>query len=84
MISFSSAVKITNRYSKNQNIFVGFSEMLKKIMIKNRFCKELLSTSDRRGVLIAFREASNHKVINQYVDDGGRFIVLIFHMSYVS
>ena len=33
-------------------------------------------TSDSRGVLIAFREASIYKVINQYVDDGGRFIVL--------
>ena len=33
-------------------------------------------TSDSRGVLIAFREASTYKVINQYVDDGGRFIVL--------
>ena len=33
-------------------------------------------TSDSRGVFIAFREASIYKVINQYVDDGGRFIVL--------
>ena len=33
-------------------------------------------TSDSRGVLIAFREASIYKVVNQYVDDGGRFIVL--------
>ena len=32
IISFSSAAK---RYSKNQNIFVGFSEMLKKVMVKN-------------------------------------------------
>ena len=33
-------------------------------------------TSDSRGVLIASREASTYKVINQYVGDGGRFIVL--------
>ena len=33
-------------------------------------------TSDSRGVLIAFREASAYKAINQYVDDDGRFIVL--------
>ena len=33
-------------------------------------------TSDSRGVLIALREASNYKVINQYVDHGVRFIVL--------
>ena len=33
-------------------------------------------TSDSKGVLIVFREASIYKVVNQYVDDGGRFIVL--------
>ena len=35
IISFSSAVRVAKRYSKNQNIFVGFSEMLKKIIAKN-------------------------------------------------
>ena len=30
IISFSSAVRVAKRYSKNQNIFVGFLEMLKK------------------------------------------------------
>ena len=30
IISFSSAVRVAKRYSQNQNIFVGFSEMLKK------------------------------------------------------
>ena len=35
IISFSSAVRVAKRYSKNQNIFVGFSEMLKKIKVKN-------------------------------------------------
>ena len=37
IISFSSAVRvnIAKRYSKNQNIFVGFLEMLKKIMVRN-------------------------------------------------
>ena len=35
IISFSSAVRVAKRYSKNQNIFVGFSEVLKKIMAKN-------------------------------------------------
>ena len=35
IISFSSAVRVAKRYSKHQNIFVGFSEMLKKIMVKN-------------------------------------------------
>ena len=35
IISFSSAVRVAKRCSKNQNIFVGFSEMLKKIIVKN-------------------------------------------------
>ena len=35
IISFSSAVRVAKGYSKNQNIFVGFSEMLKKITVKN-------------------------------------------------
>ena len=35
IISFSSAVKVAKPYSKSQNIFVGFSEMLKKILVKN-------------------------------------------------
>ena len=30
IIIFGSAVRVAKRYSKNQNIFVGFSEMLKK------------------------------------------------------
>ena len=28
-------MRVAKRYSKNQNIFVGFSEMLKKITVKN-------------------------------------------------
>ena len=32
--------------------------------------------SDSRGVLIAFREAVNYKVTEQYVDSNGRYIVL--------
>ena len=35
IIMFSSAVRVAKRYSKNQNIFVGFSKMLKNIMVKN-------------------------------------------------
>ena len=34
-INFSSTVWVAKRCSKNQNIFVGFSEILKKIMVKN-------------------------------------------------
>ena len=32
--------------------------------------------SDSRGVLIAFREAVNYKITEQYVDSNGRYIVL--------
>ena len=35
IISFISAVRVAKRYSKNQNIFVGFSKMFLKIMMKN-------------------------------------------------
>ena len=35
IISFSSAVRVAKRHSKSQNIFVGFLEMLKKIVVKN-------------------------------------------------
>ena len=35
IMSFSSAVRAAKRYSKNQNIFVGFSEMFLKIIAKN-------------------------------------------------
>ena len=35
IISFSSAVRVAKRFSKNQNIFVAFSEMLKKIIVRN-------------------------------------------------
>ena len=43
IISFSSAVRVAKHYSKNQNSFVGFSEMLKKIMVKTGLCQKLLS-----------------------------------------
>ena len=33
--SFSSAVRVAKCYFKNQNIFVGCSEMLKKIIVKS-------------------------------------------------
>ena len=35
IISFSSAVRVAKRYSKNQDIFVGFLEMLKEIVVEN-------------------------------------------------
>ena len=39
IISFNSAVRVAKRYSKNQNSFVGFSEMLKKNGEKLDFVK---------------------------------------------
>ena len=45
IISFSSAERVARRYSKNQNIFVGFSEMLKKIMVKNWILSKIALSS---------------------------------------
>ena len=45
IISFSFAVRIAKRYSKNQNISVGFSEMLKKIMVKSWILSKIVFIS---------------------------------------
>ena len=47
IVSFSSAVRVAKRYSKNQNIFVGFSEMLKKIIVKNWILSKIAFISFR-------------------------------------
>ena len=39
------------------------------------------SISDSRGVLIAFQEASNYEVIDQYVDRGGRLLYSTLSMK---
>ena len=51
IISFSSAVRIAKRFSKNQKIFVGFSEMLKKIMLKDWTLSKIASISLRGPML---------------------------------
>ena len=51
MISYSSAVRVAKRYSKNQNIFVGFSKMLKKIMVKTWIMSEIAFISFRGRML---------------------------------
>ena len=51
VISFSSAVRVAERYSKNQNIFVGFLEMLKKIMVKNWILSKIAFISFRGRML---------------------------------
>ena len=51
MISFSFAVRVAKRYSKNQNIFVGFSEMLKKVMVKNWILSKIAFISFRGRML---------------------------------
>ena len=51
MISFSSAVRVAKRYSKNQSIFVGFLEMLKKIMVKNWILSKIAFISFRGRML---------------------------------
>ena len=50
-IYFSSAVRVAKRYSKNQNIFVGFSEMLNKIMVKNWTLSKIAFISFRGPML---------------------------------
>ena len=50
-ISFSSTVRVAERCSKNQSIFVGFSEMLKKIMVKNWTLSKIVFISFCRGML---------------------------------
>ena len=47
IISFSSAVRVAKRYSKNLNMFLGFSEMLKKIMVKNWILSKIAFISFR-------------------------------------
>ena len=51
IISFSSAVRFAKRYSKNRNTFVGFSEMLKKIMVKNWTLSKIALRSFRGRML---------------------------------
>ena len=51
IISFSSAVRVAKRYSKNLSIFVGFSEMLKNIMEKNWILSKVAFISFRGGML---------------------------------
>ena len=51
MISFSSVVTVAKRYSKDQNIFVGFLEMLKKIVVKNWILSKIAFISFRGRML---------------------------------
>ena len=48
---FSSAVRVAKRYSKNQDIFVGFSKMLKKIMVKIWILSKIVFISFRGRML---------------------------------
>ena len=47
IISFSSAVRVAKRYSRNQNIFVGFSEMVKNFTMKNQTLSKVAFISFR-------------------------------------
>ena len=47
IISFCSSVRVAKRYSKNQNIFVGFLEILKKVMVKNWILSKIAFISFR-------------------------------------
>ena len=49
--SFSSTVRVAKLCSKNQNIFVGFSEILKKIIVKNSTLSKIAFISFPGGML---------------------------------
>ena len=51
IISLGSVVRVAKRYSKNQNIFVGFLEMLKKSMVKNWTLSKIAFLSFRGRML---------------------------------
>ena len=51
IIRFSSAVRVAKRYTKNQNIFVGFLEMLKKIVVENWILSKISFISFRGRML---------------------------------
>ena len=51
IISFSFAVRVAKHHSKHQNIFVDFSEMLKKIMVKNWILSKIPFISFRERML---------------------------------
>ena len=51
IISFSSAVRVAKRYSKNQNIFVGLLQMLKKIVVENWILSKISFISFRGRML---------------------------------
>ena len=51
IIIFGSAVRVAKRYSKNQNTFVGFSEMLKKSIVKNWTLSKIAFISFRGRML---------------------------------
>ena len=51
IISFNSAVRFAKRYSKNQNFFVGFSEILKIIMVKDWTLSKITFISFRGRML---------------------------------
>ena len=51
IVSFSSAVRVAKRYSKNQNIFVDFSKMLNKIIVENWILSKIAFISFRGRML---------------------------------
>ena len=51
IIKFSSAVRVAKHYSKNQNTFVGFLEMLRKLWLKNWTLSKIAFISFRGRML---------------------------------
>ena len=51
IFSFSSAVRVAKRYSQNQHIFVGFSEMSGKVITINWILSKLTFISSHGRML---------------------------------
>ena len=92
MISFSSAVRVAKRYSEDQNIFVGFMEMLKEIVVKNcilskiafiSFCGGMLKsknlkmgTSSKAQFMLTFR------TVSVYIAKANVLMAILFILLY--
>ena len=92
IISFRSAVRVAKRYSKNQNIFVGFSEMLKKIIVKNwilsnvpfiSFCGRMLKSKNlEMGTSSKAQFTLTVRMVSVYIVKANVLIGILFILLY--
>ena len=88
IVSSSSAVRVAKRYSKNQNIFVGFSVMLKKIMVKNLIVfisfrgRMLKSKNLKMGTSSKTQFTLTVRTVSVYVGKANVLIGILFILLY--